>query len=538
MPNPCLYCGLPSPSQSLHNGNRYQHFDNKLLPVDISLVKSVILAVEGDIQSIDDQLNHLEALKIRLLAERSHAAAELTNYRSLIAPVRRLPNEILSEIFSLTCTDMSDSIDAIKGPPWVLSHVCSLWRSICLSSPRLWSTVAIPPMNSKRYHVADILGSYLDRSHGLSLNLYLDARASTERVDVDRDGRHTSILRILHPHMSRWHKLVLCCDAYLTILDIINIWEYRDPSLTHLKKIDIRTSSEARRYGPVYPTSAFSRALNLESIHLRGGVLLENPSFPHLTSFLGTFSSAVQFRELIESAPSLQDISIWYKPSASTPDIFPPTPFTHPNIRKVTVRALTACFSSVIFPSLEELVIDSGVYESNFDLEHVTYLTSLLGNSHSPRRSLSMKVLSPSHLTPFLTPGLTSLTIILTETSREVYNTLMYDPESSYPVAPNLTHLSIKEVSPVSDPNILTDDACLRMVLSRVTTLRSVVLQIIRVFHYTQSVAIKGTRPRPLLNDFKSLRSSRGQDGLDVRIRWTEKMSGLGTEHDKVLDLI
>ncbi|KAK0443203.1 hypothetical protein EV421DRAFT_2035503 [Armillaria borealis] len=518
MPNPCLYCGLPSPSQSLHNGNRYQHFDNKLLPVDISLVKSVILAVEGDIQSIDNQLNHLEALKIRLLAERSHAAAELTKYRSLIAPVRRLPNEILSEIFSLTCTDMSDSIDVIKGPPWVLSHVCSLWRSICLSSPRLWSTVAIPPTSSKRYHVADILGNYLDRSHGLSLNLYLDARASTERVDVDRDGRHTSILRILHPHMSRWHKLVLRCDAYLTILDIINIWEYRDPSLTHLKKIDIRTSSEAPRYDPVYPTSAFSRALNLESIHLRG-VLLENPSFPHLTSFLGTFSSVVQFRELIESAPSLQDISIWYKPSARTPDIFPPTPFTHPNIRK--------------------LVIDSGVYESNFDPEHVNHLSSLMGNSHSPRRSLSTKVLSPSHLTPFLTPGLTSLTIeILTDTSREVYGTLMYDPESSYPVAPNLTHLSIKEVSPVADPNILTDDACLRMVLSRATTLQSVVLQIIRVFHYTQSAALKGARPRPLLNDFKSLRSSRGQDGLDVRIRWTERMSGLGTEHDRVLDLI
>ncbi|PBK88350.1 hypothetical protein ARMGADRAFT_1034022 [Armillaria gallica] len=435
---------------------------------------------------------------------------------------------------------MPDSIDVIKGPPWVLSHVCSLWRSICLSSPRLWSTVVIAPMSSRRYHVADTLGTYLDRSRGLSLNLNLDARASTARIDVDRDSRNTSILRILLPHRSRWHRLVLSCDGYPWILDIINVWEHRNPSLTHLKKIDIRTSEAGYVYDPAHPTLALSRALNLESIHLGDGVLLENPSFPLLTSFFGTFSSVVQFRNLLESAPSLQDISIWYKPSTSTPDIFPLTPFTHPNVRKVTVRALTSCFSSVIFPSLEELVIDSGVYKSNFDLEHVTYLTSLLGNSHSSRRPLSMKVLSPSYLTPFLTPGLTSLTIeILTDISREVYETLMYDPESSYPVAPNLTHLSIKEIAQVSGPNLLTDDACLRMVRSRAATFQSVVLQVILVSPYTRrAVATKGVRPRPLLNDFKSLRPSRGLDGLDVRIRWTERKSGLGIRRDKVLDLL
>ncbi|KAK0472699.1 hypothetical protein IW261DRAFT_1611402 [Armillaria novae-zelandiae] len=535
MPSPCLYCRLSaSPSQYLHNGNIYQYFDNKLSPVDISLVKSVILSVEGNIQSIDHQLNLLEVLRSRLLAEQGHAAAELTKYHSLVAPVRQLPNEILFEIFSLTCANMPNSIDVIKGPPWVLTHVCSQWRSFCLSSPHLWSTVVIPPMNSKRYHVADILGSYLDRSHGLPLNICLDARASTKRVDVDRDGHCTSILHILRPHMARWHMLVLSCGNCPAILDIINIWEYRESRLTHLKKIDIRT--EVPRLDPAYPISAFSRALNLENIHLRGGILLKNLSFPHLTSFLGAVSSIVQFRQLIESSPSLQDISIWYKPSIRPPDNFPPIPLTHPNIRKVTVYASTACFSSVIFPSLEELVIDSGVYESNFGPEHVNHLSSLMGSSNHPGRSLSMKVLSPSHITPFLTPGLTSLTIeVQAINSKEIYGALMYNPESSYPVAPNLTQLSIKEMSPVSNPVILTDDACLKMVLSRATTLQSVVLQIICISHYTQ---LKGARPHPLLNDFKSLRSSRGQDGLDVRIRWTGRIAILGTDHDKVLDLI
>ncbi|KAK0200073.1 hypothetical protein DFS33DRAFT_216412 [Desarmillaria ectypa] len=319
MPNLCLYCGLPAaPSHSLHSGNKYRHFDNEIMPmlhgsrIDAFLVKSAILAMEGDIQSIDDQMHHLEALRARLFAERSQAVAELAKYRSFIAPVRRLPNEILSEIFSFACTVMSDSVDIVNGVPWVLSRVCSLWRSICLSSPHLWSTITIASTSSSRHHVAGILGNYLDRSRELLLNLYLDGSACTTPVDINFNGRGTNLLRVLRPHRSRWRKLILSCDRSPVILDIISAWEHSAPGFTHLKRIDIRTPEAGD--GPIYHTTAFSRAINLESIHLGSGVFLQDSSFPHLTSFHGTFSSILQFHNLLESAPSLQDISISYQP--------------------------------------------------------------------------------------------------------------------------------------------------------------------------------------------------------------------------------
>ncbi|KAK0477109.1 hypothetical protein IW261DRAFT_1566585 [Armillaria novae-zelandiae] len=172
----------------------------------------------------------------------------------------------------------------------------------------------------------------------------------------------------------------MSCHRDREILAIIDSWEHRDPVLTHLKMIDIRTPEVVD--GPLYSTRAFVRALNLERIHLRHGVLLKVPLFSHLTDFYGTFSSVLQLHKLLESVPSLQDISILYKPSPHMPDIFPPTPLTHPNIRKVTVCASAACFSSVIFPSLEELVIDSRMYESNFEPKHVNHLSSIMGNSN------------------------------------------------------------------------------------------------------------------------------------------------------------
>ncbi|KAK0477108.1 hypothetical protein IW261DRAFT_1338912 [Armillaria novae-zelandiae] len=124
MSNPYLYCGLhTAPSQPLHSCSIYQHFDDKIKcilgghHIKTSIVKSAILTIEGHLQSIDDQLNHLEVLRTHLLAERSHTAAELVKYHSFIAPIRQLPNEILSEIFLFACMVMSDSVNIVSGVP-------------------------------------------------------------------------------------------------------------------------------------------------------------------------------------------------------------------------------------------------------------------------------------------------------------------------------------------------------------------------------------------------------------------------------------
>lgn len=54
--------------------------------------------------------------------------------RAFISPIRRLPDEILREIFWF-------NFEAHPCCAWVLAAVCSLWRRLVLRMPRIWSKV-------------------------------------------------------------------------------------------------------------------------------------------------------------------------------------------------------------------------------------------------------------------------------------------------------------------------------------------------------------------------------------------------------------
>ncbi|KAJ7727356.1 hypothetical protein B0H16DRAFT_1331633, partial [Mycena metata] len=60
---------------------------------------------------------------------------------SALAPIRRLPVELLAAIFSLTIRD-ADSLfpNDVKHfrDAYRVSHICSEWRQIAVSTPQLW----------------------------------------------------------------------------------------------------------------------------------------------------------------------------------------------------------------------------------------------------------------------------------------------------------------------------------------------------------------------------------------------------------------
>ncbi|PBK92243.1 hypothetical protein ARMGADRAFT_930968, partial [Armillaria gallica] len=74
----------------------------------------------------------------RLDAEKKSMEEALAVYERVLAPVRRLPPEILMEIFTWTRNSQSYYAHRMKGSPWVVSHVCTTWRAAALSCPELW----------------------------------------------------------------------------------------------------------------------------------------------------------------------------------------------------------------------------------------------------------------------------------------------------------------------------------------------------------------------------------------------------------------
>ncbi|KAF9020836.1 hypothetical protein BDZ89DRAFT_1164062 [Hymenopellis radicata] len=113
--------------------------------------------------ALDAELDAIDNLLCRLNRRRTLVAQQLMMHSAALAPIRSLPNDVLLYIFMLAASEPTDSTN-ILSPPWSLSHVCGLWRTIALSSSPLWSTLIIDCSDHvprSRY----IIKAYLSRSH-------------------------------------------------------------------------------------------------------------------------------------------------------------------------------------------------------------------------------------------------------------------------------------------------------------------------------------------------------------------------------------
>lgn len=75
----------------------------------------------------------------QLQCEREALEDKIARARAYMSPIRRLPNELLRHIFIM-------NFDEYPCCAWILSSVCSQWRRLVLSMPRLWSKVCYPSL--------------------------------------------------------------------------------------------------------------------------------------------------------------------------------------------------------------------------------------------------------------------------------------------------------------------------------------------------------------------------------------------------------
>ncbi|KAF9003568.1 hypothetical protein BDQ17DRAFT_1242026, partial [Cyathus striatus] len=96
---------------------------------------STIDKVDSDVSRLDEQIAILQQRRKKLFNF-------VTRQQSLLAPVRKLPDELLRVIF-LLCRQSSEdegSINVCRPDRFgrTITQICSYWRVIANSSPLLW----------------------------------------------------------------------------------------------------------------------------------------------------------------------------------------------------------------------------------------------------------------------------------------------------------------------------------------------------------------------------------------------------------------
>lgn len=200
------------------------------------------------IHEAEQQLLHLEDRIPELQQEQDMLRRDLHGYTSLLAPIRSLPHEVLSEILGLCSTTKISYVDfpvfpesdsdedsfvnplarpvfegriSFKVPATKLSKVCIAWNNI-LISPSLWSSIdldlRVPKAQLDGNSIAKmsaVMAEVLARSgnHPLRIGIrYQDPRASEIAIQFNS---YFDIMRTLLDTCQRWKtaKLAIECAA-------------------------------------------------------------------------------------------------------------------------------------------------------------------------------------------------------------------------------------------------------------------------------------------------------------------------------------
>ncbi|KAL1718928.1 hypothetical protein EV715DRAFT_200303 [Schizophyllum commune] len=145
---------------------------------DTEEINGALPMLENDAAIYDEQIHRLKGVLQELRSRRDTTKASIKQLRSLLAPVRRLPREILDIICWHSLPDLWDE-ESVGYCQLAFSQVCHTWREVALACHPIWARLSLGNYSSKREPWKravwkDILETYIHRSgsYPLSIDVY------------------------------------------------------------------------------------------------------------------------------------------------------------------------------------------------------------------------------------------------------------------------------------------------------------------------------------------------------------------------------
>ncbi|TEB28945.1 hypothetical protein FA13DRAFT_1815472 [Coprinellus micaceus] len=311
------------------------------------------------------------------LAEANRLQCKVLALQSLLAPIRRLPSEILIHVFHLYLltassdshqTDVITQLTIVKPSPLVLARVCSSWRSTVNASPILWTRLNIsgqgdcyagPCVCSKQ---VDGFKAWMDRIAQQPWSLSIELVPPS--VDVRERPSRVALSNILgHPAIARLRRLRVDAQAPITgverqafpSLDSLVIrWRHADYHMHFLES--------------VFPDAPKLKKLVVVNVGNLNPVTDKLP-WPNLTHLFIEGITLSKWRSVVGHCVSLQDGCFSITEQSQHVEEFvssgnsPAEPLSLPHLTRLTFMnrpPLHHDLHEMAFPALEELNIFHG----------------------------------------------------------------------------------------------------------------------------------------------------------------------------------
>ncbi|KAF8887693.1 hypothetical protein CPB85DRAFT_290567 [Mucidula mucida] len=222
----------------------------------------------------DAQIAHIDMEILRLQKQREEMTLA---YQQALSPVRRVPPEVWGRIFAQCSQAGYRGSYNHKSEPWVISHVCSTWRTIVTSMSALWSYVYCSPASLDTVNPTGLLDLVLSRA-GDKLNVVFRYKSFPTRpprcTPEEIEEGMTGLFRVVVRYCRLWR------DASLHIasnhLDILHTIE---EDIHNLRRISLFVGTyPIDSMGPT--VRCFRVAPKLTSVHLSGSLWNAAEAFP------------------------------------------------------------------------------------------------------------------------------------------------------------------------------------------------------------------------------------------------------------------
>ncbi|KAJ7121846.1 hypothetical protein C8R43DRAFT_1033112 [Mycena crocata] len=271
------------------------------LDSDIPKIRLAILEEEMRLDRLDAQIWDTQCMLEMLTRKQKDAARSIRLHRAILSPVRRMPPELLCEIFML-------SMGGDLRPPWRLGLVSRFWRQSAILSHNLWSCIHLQPSwngsllsiktQLTRSDIAPLTVIFDDfpiQTSALVVDLLLQhcGRWRTLRLVKSSVNGADKLLYIMGGRMRQLERLELECEDY----DL----RIRDDSLTAAPRLRevILTDAALKRFSPAVKIP-----------------------WDQITLYRGKYVPARQC-EILQAASNLQECSLAFSIHQPPHDAFP-----------------------------------------------------------------------------------------------------------------------------------------------------------------------------------------------------------------------
>ena len=243
-----------------------RHLNTNYVPSDTERreIFRILQEPQARLSKINDEIERMEATLEEMKRQRDELSQHIDQYRALTSPIRRLPQEILLEIFIHCLPKDHNTFMSSHEAPLLLGRICSRWRSVSLSARQLWTTIHVPVPAPAEIHPEQVitkaehivaskrmirlrtaaLQEWLNRSGSLPVDISCNQWA--EAITADFVNTAQPIVDVILSVAHRWRNVTMAAPAdtmvsflsypshnlpFLESLNLIFIWRW-EPGLS------------------------------------------------------------------------------------------------------------------------------------------------------------------------------------------------------------------------------------------------------------------------------------------------------------------